>query len=722
MLYDWTGDALSRIRRQPMPDSRGILTAYAYDAEKRLLSKTYSDSTPTVTYYYDQTSYNGLTITNGKGHRTGMSDGSGQTAWSYNTVGQVVAERRTIGTVTKATSYAYNTDATLQSIVYPGGRYVGYSYDLVGEPTGLAEGTNQYVGGATYGPQQALASVVLASDLYYYGDAVTYSYDSRLRPSETKVTSQAGSVTPLDLSYAYWENSNLLRLTNKLVSGRTVTYSYDSLNRLSLANTQATSGGNCWGQSFGYDRYANLLSIIASQCSPPTLSLTVNLKNRIINTGYVYDNAGNLTSNGSLTYAWDAENHLQSVAGVSYTYDGDGKRVKKSNGTLYWYSISGQVLEETDLSGNLTSDYMYFNGRRVVRRDSGGQTYAFLADPLGSTRMMTDGNGNIVRQADYYPFGGERVITSTVDTHYKFAGMERDAESSLDHTLYRQYTSSLGRWLSPDPVGGDITNPQSLNRYAYVLNNPTTFIDPQGTHLFLPCMTAEGGGCNWGDPNLGGGGGSICTIDGVSMPCPFGTIGLNGMTNVTGTDTTPRYDPRNGQWWFFGCFADGSCGFLPGSLTGWSVADIFNAKSAVSTESEGTRIDPKNLTGGAAATYQLLVTLGVNPANMKIYKNGGDNISFVLTPEAFAALNDSITQNFGDTALHYPYTNGGRDSSPTNSLHIVWFDPNLTSFFGGIGVYIQGHVDADNPWTGSMAKHLECTLFKTGCAPYPEGP
>ncbi len=58
--------------------------------------------------------------------------------------------------------------------------------------------------------------------------------------------------------------------------------------------------------------------------------------------------------------------------------------------------------------------------------------------------------------------------------------MERDAESGLDHTLNRKYSSNLGRWLSPDPKAGNITNPQSLNRYAYVLNNPTNGIDPLG--------------------------------------------------------------------------------------------------------------------------------------------------------------------------------------------------------------------------------------------------
>ena len=69
---------------------------------------------------------------------------------------------------------------------------------------------------------------------------------------------------------------------------------------------------------------------------------------------------------------------------------------------------------------------------------------------------------------------------NTCGPNYKFAGMERDSESGLDHTLFRQSASNQGRWLSPDPIGGDISNPQSLNRYAYVLNNPTTLIDPLG--------------------------------------------------------------------------------------------------------------------------------------------------------------------------------------------------------------------------------------------------
>ena len=74
-----SGDPSAICRRT---DAKSITTTYTYDALNRLTGKSYSDGTPSVTYSYDQSSYNGLTITNGKGQRTGMSDGSGETAWS----------------------------------------------------------------------------------------------------------------------------------------------------------------------------------------------------------------------------------------------------------------------------------------------------------------------------------------------------------------------------------------------------------------------------------------------------------------------------------------------------------------------------------------------------------------------------------------------------------------------------------------------------------------
>lgn len=196
--------------------------------------------------------------------------------------------------------------------------------------------------------------------------------------------------------------------------------------------------------------------------------------------------AGNLTADGIQTFTWNAEERLTATAGVTYTHDGDGWRVKKSNGTIHWRSLSGEILAETDLSGNNLREYVHFAGRRVARRDNSGTVYYFLQDHLGSTRVITNSSGSIVRDSDYYSHGTEKLVSGTVDDPHKFAGMYLDSESGLYYTWFRMYSPNLGRWLAPDPVAGEATNPGSLNRYTYVLNNPTNFIDPLGLYSWAP--------------------------------------------------------------------------------------------------------------------------------------------------------------------------------------------------------------------------------------------
>jgi RHS repeat-associated protein len=195
---------------------------------------------------------------------------------------------------------------------------------------------------------------------------------------------------------------------------------------------------------------------------------------------------GGETADGTLTLAWNGEERLTATAGVGYTHDGDGWRVKKdqTSGSTYdklqWRSLSGDILFETDLAGNNPTEYIYFAGKRIARRDNSGTVYYFLQDHLGSTRIIANASGGIVRESDYYPFGGERLVSGTVDDPHKFAGMYLDGESGLYYTWFRMYDPTLGRWLAPDPIAGDASDPGSLNRYAYVLNNPVNFIDPLG--------------------------------------------------------------------------------------------------------------------------------------------------------------------------------------------------------------------------------------------------
>ena len=128
-------------------------------------------------------------------------------------------------------------------------------------------------------------------------------------------------------------------------------------------------------------------------------------------------------------------------------------------------------------------------GRRVARKDGSGDVYYYFEEPVGRTRTMTGATGVACNEADYYLFGGEQSHGNTCDQNYHFAGMYRDGETGNDYTQFRMYESNLGRWMTPDPVAGDISNPQSLNRYAYVVNNPTNLIDPLGLFCY------RGAGC-----------------------------------------------------------------------------------------------------------------------------------------------------------------------------------------------------------------------------------
>jgi RHS repeat-associated protein len=192
---------------------------------------------------------------------------------------------------------------------------------------------------------------------------------------------------------------------------------------------------------------------------------------------------------------WQAADKLKSEAGVNYTgvyperrrRDGDGNRVQKVGQKLYWYGAGTEILDETDTNGNVTSEYVFFGGKRIARRDASNNIYYYAEDFIGSSRVMTTSNGTVCYEADFYPFGGERTITNTCPQNYKFQGKERDAETGNDDFGARYYSSSFGRWLSPDwsaipaPVPyANLTNPQTLNLYAMVRDNPETFADLDG--------------------------------------------------------------------------------------------------------------------------------------------------------------------------------------------------------------------------------------------------
>jgi len=281
---------------------------------------------------------------------------------------------------------------------------------------------------------------------------------------------------------------------------RTEIFAYDSLNRIASGE----SNGTHWGETFTIDAWGNLTNEagITGKTYHESLSTSAGTNNRL--SGFGYDAAGNMTSNGTASYVYDAENHLIWTTGYRYVYDGDGQRAEKclaatattacptsgtTNGTLYWRGLGSDALAETDLSGNVVEDYIFFNGQRVARRDaSTNAIHYYFSDHLGSHGVVENATASACEQdIDYYPYGGvQNDYCAVVPQKYKFTGKERDAESGLDNFGARYDASGIGRFMTTDPVvitTERLKSPQQLNLYSYVANNPLRFIDPTGALL-----------------------------------------------------------------------------------------------------------------------------------------------------------------------------------------------------------------------------------------------
>ena len=227
---------------------------------------------------------------------------------------------------------------------------------------------------------------------------------------------------------------------------------------------------------------------------------------------FTYDNSGNMTAAGATTYQWDGANRLKSVNGGtsgSYGFDGNGKRVKKTEGgvsTYYVYSsVIGSAVMEVANAG-VQRAYVMNGGGVVAQRNADGQFYWMHPDHLGSGRKMTDTSGNLTYRAEFDPYGKllyEWSLGNQANRNSKkFTSYERDAATGLDYAQARMYGSEWGRFMSPDPKGLASANkqsPKSFNRYSYVQGNPANATDPNGEDIVVDLrffLTSIGSACN----------------------------------------------------------------------------------------------------------------------------------------------------------------------------------------------------------------------------------
>jgi len=341
----------------------------------------------------------------------------------------------------------------------------------------------------------------------------------------------------------------------------TWTYAYDPLDRLSLAVGRGAL-------SYEYDRNGNRWRQNSLDGLGPSRQFGITASNnRIAN--LTYDALGNLINDGAHTYTYDAENRLIQVdngASARYDYDAFGRRTRKSTNAAATHYVFDQtsrpVAAKDDFTGLWLSAEVYA-GERHLATYARNNTYLHHQDWLGSNRLTTLFDGTPTEMCQELPFGDGLSCsqgTGHPPTATPFADYERDPETQLDHTWFRQYSSVQGRWTTPDPSleSIDPSNPQSLNRYSYVLNDPVRLRDPLGLEPYMGCVWEDGtvddspedGGAteqecrdqggSWGliDPVQG----SVPRVDPVPLPPPSwgGPIfPINPYTGVQGPWRVP---------------------------------------------------------------------------------------------------------------------------------------------------------------------------------------
>ena len=336
---------------------------------------------------------------------------------------------------------------------------------LSGSRAGVTKG---YVVSASYLPHGAINTLIEGNNV-----VPIYQYNSRLQLSQVYTTVGNNANNYLQaVNYNWGSNTNNGNLLATAVgSGASVpyaslswfgqAYSYDNVNRL---NSFLDNGGGVNnGRNFGYDQYGNMAATsntgFAWNGQTPSSTSQFSAANQLTTT--TYDAAGNQLGipnvcSNCLTY--DAENRQtgHTASGTTYQYDALGERVAKIHGsttTVYVYDALGQMASE------------YTNG---VTDASPCATCYLTWDHLGTTRLVTDQNTNVVSRHDYLPFG-EEIPAGSIgrSTQYgaldaveqKFTGQQRDEESQLDYFNARYYGGALGRFTSPDPgnAGADLT-------------------------------------------------------------------------------------------------------------------------------------------------------------------------------------------------------------------------------------------------------------------------
>jgi RHS repeat-associated protein len=510
-VYNSTGLVVTRLRPQANQTSTTVLTTTTtqYDLLGRVLSVSYTDGTPTKNFVYDTSAgWGNFPQTNLVG-RLSLAYVSTPTSFA----GQV----RSYDGLGRVTGLA----ECLPSECGNGAddRHLFYQYDMVGNLLSSSDGagvTTSY----TYTPTNEVQLITSSrSDATHPGTLVSnvqngpngplsYSMGNGLTAVSTNDAlgrvsggflcsgSTAASCSGGTQLYGFTGSWQGTRATGGCDTGmnQCLNYGYDEFNRLT---SRTVTSGAAQNFTYVYDRYGNRWQQNVTAGSGPQPQFGIDVSNNQISS-FAYDAAGNVVSDGSNTYAYDAEGNLiQEVVGsvtLQWVYDALNQQIVAT--------FNGGPAQETvfDIAGKQASFWYqgtalvgkaYWGSTAIESYDSGSNMAFFQTrDSVGSERIETNASGTVSDNRYTLPFGdGLTNVSGSRDNSFDgFTGFWDGGTKATNHAQFREYSNLAGRWMQADPYAGsyDPSNPQSLNRYSYVLNSPLAYVDPTGLYQCDP--------------------------------------------------------------------------------------------------------------------------------------------------------------------------------------------------------------------------------------------
>lgn len=498
--YDNNGNAVTAT------DAKNVTIANTYDALNRVTQRSYNDTpqTPTVTFAYDDQS-----IPRAKGKLTKVTSSVSESRYvEFDEAGRLKQFQQYTDGQTYTSKYTYNLSGALVEEEYPSGRVVQNEFDqngdlqrIFGNATPTAT-ERTYANSFSYSPDGKIERLKLGNGLWEAANS-----NSRLQVTEFALGHgpTSGDLWKLNVDYGELQTNGTVDATknsgnigkqtltfNGLANPFVQTFQYDPLYRLTEAK-ETNNGNQTWRQVFGYDRYGNRTShekwlgttqqTLTTEEHPDIDPDT----NRFESTeGFTFDANGNVVVDAQgRQFTFNGDNKQTEVRDDQnnvigeYFYDGEGKRIKKVVGahtTIFVYSGSKLIAEYSTETppANPTTRYT-------------------ITDQLGSPRVIVDALGQVISRRDFLPFGEEIEPDGTYRTtaqkygqtdgvRQKFTGYQNDEETGLDFAEARMYQNLHGRFTAIDPLlaSGKSADPQTFNRYVYVLNNPLVLTDPSG--------------------------------------------------------------------------------------------------------------------------------------------------------------------------------------------------------------------------------------------------